>query len=895
MRSAAFPLLTDGAPRRATYRLQLRGEFGFEQAATIVPYLDTLGISDLYLSPILQAAAGSTHGYDVVDHSRLSAELGGPTGLDHLAEVARGRALGLTVDIVPNHMAIDGQANRWWWDVLENGPASPYASYFDIDWQMPEPAVLVPVLADRYGRALERREVKVRRDGGSFLTVYGDHELPLSPRSQDDFLARAAEMVESAPLRVVAEAFGALPHARITDAVAVMIRHQDKEQLRDSLATLCDSEPKVASAIDQELERINQDPDELDRLLRRQNYRLAYWRVGREELDYRRFFNIETLVGLRAEEEQVFADTHELVARLVREGKVSGLRVDHVDGLRDPEGYLQRLRRLVPASYVAVEKILHPGEHLREEWPVQGTTGYDFIARVANVLVDQTGEELVSKCYANLTGESALYSEVARKAKLQIMTEELAPEMDRLARLLQGICENHRRQRDRTRREVHEALRAVLASFPLYRTYVQPDRARREEDVDHVRAAIQDAREAAPETDPELLEFIGELVLLDWPGQAEAEFAQTLPQVSAPVMAKGVEDTAFYRYNRLVSLNEVGGDPGVFGTPLADFHAATAESAQRAPESMLALATHDTKRSPDVRARISLLSEIAAEWEAEATSWMTMTDGHASSAGPDYNIRYLLFQTLVGAWPISRDRLLGYMEKAAKEAKVYTSWTDPDADYDYSLRKFVSDVLDDEVFVSRLEGFLHDQQIVEMGRATSLVQTTLLLTCPGIPDVYQGTETWDHSLVDPDNRRLVDFSRLESELQAGQAWEGDALSRHGPADPAKVWLTGRLLDHRRRHPQMYSNGVYLELPVSGGAAPQLIAFSRGSVLVLAGRHLRRLAGNWGDTRVELPPGRWHPLVGPEGPAAGGDWPGDSAVPVSVLLGHGPLAVLESSI
>lgn len=879
--------------RRATYRVQLRSEFGFEAAAARTGYLSELAISDLYCSPILQAAAGSTHGYDVVDQSRLSSDLGGEPAFRRLAETLQRREMGLTVDIVPNHMAIDSRVNRWWWDILENGPSSLYASYFDIDWpgdsSRHEPTVLVPVLGDRYGKVLDNHEVRLSRDGGTFSIWYFDHELPLSPRTLDTLLGRASEANGSEALKALAADFGSLPHAAMTDPTTVSVRHEQKERLRDRLAALLETEPDMAESVDAEIEAVNRDADEMDRLLCRQNFRLAYWRTAREELDYRRFFNIETLVGLRVEESQVFADTHELIGRLVRDGAVQGLRVDHVDGLHDPEGYLQSLRRLAPGAYVVVEKILDQGEKLPSEWPVQGTTGYDFVTRVSNVLIDPAGEELMTSCYTRLTNEPASYAEVVRAAKAQIMTEELAPEVERLTRLLHTICEGHRQQRDRTRSEVQEALKAVLTAFPVYRTYVHPDRARHESDSAFVAEAVRAARDMVPQSDADLIEFIGELLLLEHPGGTETQFAQTFPQLSAPVMAKGAEDTAFYRYNRLVSLNEVGGDPAVFGRPLDDFHADTIDSARHHPQAMLTLATHDTKRSPDVRARISLLSELPDYWEEAVTTWMGVTDHHAGPQGPDYNARYLLFQTLVGAWPIETDRLVAYMDKAAKEAKVHTSWADGNPDYDYQLRKFVEATVGDDQFVREMRGFMGRQRIVELGRATALSQQTLMLTCPGVPDLYQGTETWDNSLVDPDNRRAVDYDRLAADLAATSAWSADCLAARydHAADPrAKVWLTARLLRHRQERPDLYDTAVYEPLPVEGDKAAHLIAFTRGRLVVLVGRHLWRLGGDWGDTMVELPAGRWAPVVGASPTTAG-------RVSVGAILGHGPVAVLDS--
>jgi (1->4)-alpha-D-glucan 1-alpha-D-glucosylmutase len=878
--------------RRATYRIQLTPDFGFRRAGLIADYLARIGISDLYTSPVLQATKGSNHGYDVVGHTQLSRELGGEAGFAEMVAALHRQGMGLTVDIVPNHMAIGGRVNRAWWDVLENGPASVYAAYFDIDWPgeqgRHEPTVLMPVLGDRYGRVLDERQVKLARKGGTFSVSYFEHELPISPRSIDSLIGAAGQASGSEELKALAADFGGLPHASLTDPATVKLRHEEKERLAGRLASLLASDPDLQAAVQEAVDAVNRDPDEMDRLLCRQNYRLTYWRVAREELDYRRFFNIETLVGLRVEDHRVFAETHERIGRLVAENDVDGLRVDHIDGLRDPDGYLQRLRRLAPHAYITVEKILAGEESLPADWPVEGTTGYDFLGRVTDVLVDQPGEVALTSCYSRMTGETGVYADVLRDSKHQILDDELAPEAERLTRILHRVCEGHRRMRDRTRGEVGRSLRAVLVAFPVYRTYVQPDRPNRPEDVAVVAAAVERAREVAPDADRELLDFIGELLLLEHPGSSEVEFAQTFPQLSAPVMAKGAEDTAFYRYHRLISLNEVGGNPGRFGRSLADFHAANGRAATEHPESMLTLATHDTKRGPDVRARISLLSELPDYWEDAVTRWLGLTDHHATESGPDYNTRYLLFQTLVGAWPIGQDRLGAYMAKATKEAKTHTSWADGNPDYDYSLIRFVEGVLDDEAFRREFLGFMARQRIVELGRASALTQQTLLLTSPGIPDVYQGTESWDDSLVDPDNRRPVDHGALASLLSSAERWPADALASHYDRafeGPAKIWLTARLLGHRRERPELYQEGVYEPLDVSGEKSDHLIAYHRGGVVVLAARHLWKLGGDWADTRVALPAGRWRPLIG-AGPETSG-----APLDVGAVLGHGPVAVL----
>jgi (1->4)-alpha-D-glucan 1-alpha-D-glucosylmutase len=759
----------------------------------------------------------------------------------------------LTIDVVPNHMAIDGRDNRWWWDVLENGPASRFSRYFDIDWEgEPEReghTVLVPILGDRYGHVLERLELTVARRGGSFEVEYYDHELPLSPKTYDTIL-------DAAGLRELAEEFGAIPRADVTDRLARHERHDRKEQLKERLRILCEADTESAIAIDVALKHLNSDPDRLDALLRRQNYRLVHWRVGREELDYRRFFNIENLVGLRVEDDEVFAAVHETTARLVDSGAADGLRIDHIDGLLDPEGYLHRLRRMAPDAYVVVEKILTGDEALPRSWPVQGTTGYDFIYQVNNLLVDPDGESGLTGCYSRLTGEPTDYVQVEREAKRQILREELAPELEKLTHQLLAICDEHRSQRDRTRSELRSALAELIVSFPTYRTYVHPDRAITESDRRRIGDAVAVAKQRLPVLDADLFDFIGDLLQLRWPAAAEAAFALTFPQVSAPVRAKGSEDTAFYRFLRLVSLNEVGGDPATVGRPIGEFYDWCTRTEADWPQTMLALDTHDTKRSADVRARINLLSEMPGEWETEATTWLELTDEHADRDSPDLNMRYLFLQTVVGAWPIETDRVLAYMGKAAREAKVHTSWSDPNEAYEAALGAFVQRSLDDERFVGKVETFLAEQRLVELGRVSSLAQTALQLTCPGVPDFYQGAETWDNRLVDPDNRRPVDFAALRDRPDA------------------KTRLIRTVLHHRGAHPEAYSGFEAL--------SEQVIAFARSGIVVVVPRHTAR-SDRWRQAKVSLPSGPWRGLL------TGADHTG--TVDVIELLGDHPLAIL----
>ena len=583
---------------------------------------------------------------------------------------------------------------------------------------------------------------------------------------------------------------------------------------------------------------------------------------------------------------------------MVSDGTLDGLRVDHVDGLADPAGYLERLRDATGGGYVVVEKILESGEELPSSWPVAGTSGYDFLNAVNQLFTDPAGETAMRSCYARFTGQTQDYAEVVCTAKLQVMRQSLAAEVERLTSLLARVCDRHRRERDFTRRELREVLREMIAAFPVYRAYPWPGRPVTKADREHVAAAVAGARQRRPDLDGDLARFVGELLTDDHPRGPEADFAVHFAQVSAPVMAKGVEDTAFYRYQPLVSLCEVGGDPGRFGGGPGEFHRAMAAAAERWPEAMLTLSTHDTKRSGDVRARIALLAELPFAWEEAVTRWAARNRQHKPAGWPDANAEYLLYQTLVGAWPIDAARARQFMAKAVREAKVHTSWTDPDPGYDEAVDAFVADILADEEFVADLEKFLYGQQLVERGRVSSLAQMTLLLTCPGVPDIYQGTEVWDLSLVDPDNRRPVNYAARERLLdELAGAGPEEALARADEGGP-KLWLIHRLLGHRLRSPGAYAPGSgYQPLEVSGTAAGHVLAFTRTGgqarapgLAVVVPRLVARLgggtwgAGAWGDTTVALPEGDWTDVLTGE-PLAGG------SVSVEALLRRFPVAVL----
>ncbi|HEY3834884.1 MAG TPA: malto-oligosyltrehalose synthase [Acidimicrobiia bacterium] len=840
---------------RATYRVQLHSEFGFDDAAAIVPYLVDLGVSHLYCSPYLQAVPGSTHGYDVVDPTRISDDLGGAGAHAAMTAALRDAGLGQVLDIVPNHMAADPH-NRWWWDVLENGPASRFAHFFDIDWEgsgdRSSYRVLVPVLGDHYGRVLEAGEFGLERDGGAFVVHYHEHTVPVSPRTLDDLLGAAARRAGSAPLGDLATEFGALPTARQVDRASVMERHDRKLALEAALRDVCAQDGAVASAIDEELVAVAHDPDRLDALLRRQNYRLAFWRTASEEIDYRRFFNIDTLVGVRVEDPDVFDATHRLALDLVADGTVDGLRVDHVDGLRDPRAYLDQLHERSAGVFTVVEKILEPGESM-PPWSVTGTTGYDFLHRVNDLFVAKANETAMTECYESFTGDTASWDEVMHTSKLQVMRDELAPETERVTELLATITDQYRRQSDHTRRALRDAVREFVAEYSIYRTYVETgsgadDGARRE--VARSVTAVQARR---PDIDTELVDFLGELAVGDHGGATETEFALRLQQLTAPVMAKGVEDTAFYRYHRLISLNEVGGSPGTFGRGIDAFHAETLATARDWPNTMLTLSTHDTKRSADVRARINVLSEMPAVWRAAVTRWGEHNARHLLDGAPERNTEYLLYQTLVGAWPIDADRVCACLAKSAKEAKVHTSWTAPVADYDAAVDAFARAVLADKWFVSDLERFLTEERVVERGRRNSLAQTAVLLTSPGVPDVYQGSELWDLSLVDPDNRRAVDYDERRRVLDAYRDADAVKALHDSESGAPKQWMTRRLLHQRRDDVHDRTRGVvrYEPLALRGARADDVLAYECRDLVVVVPRHG---CESWAGTTVELPPG-----------------------------------------
>jgi (1->4)-alpha-D-glucan 1-alpha-D-glucosylmutase len=876
----------------ATYRVQMRAEFGFDDAAAIADYLRDLGVTHLYASPYLQAGKGSTHGYDVLDHSQPNAELGGPDAHARLCQALGAAKLGQILDIVPNHMSIASpQQNKWWWDVLENGQSSRYAGYFDVDWNPAEAklrdTVLMPILGDHFGREVEAGHVKLSRTEGSFAFHYFDHSMPVAPRSLNDLLNEAASEVGSDELAFLADSFNNLPISTATDFDSVTRRHRDKEVLRKTLARLCAEKPEIGKAIDAVVDRINGSSDRVDALLDRQNYRLAYWKTAVQELDYRRFFDINTLISLRMEDERVFEDSHRLILKWVREGVLDGLRVDHPDGLRDPAEYFRRLNRAVPKGWIVVEKILEPGEPLPDGWPVAGTTGYDYLNRLGGIFIDQAGERPVTEFYAAFTGESVDYVAMVREKKLYVLKELFGSDVNRLVSQLSEVCEHQKRYRDYTRRDLSTMIREVIACFPVYRTYVQAEQGKvAERDIHDIDEAIAKAKANRPEIDPELLDFLRDLLTLKVTGDVESRFVMRFQQNTGPVMAKGLEDTVFYNFNRMVALNEVGGDPGRFGITVAEYHEACLETQRSWPTSMTTTTTHDTKRSEDVRARLSLLSEIPVKWAEAVERWAELNRRHKTGEAPDRNAEYLLDQILVGAWPIDADRANAYMLKATREAKVRTSWTEPNEDYEKALAKFVSSVLQDCAFLDELTSFV--EPLIEPGRVNSLAQALLKLTSPGVPDIYQGNELWDMSLVDPDNRRAVDYQsrrKLLAELK-GQLSPEEILKRSEEGLP-KLWVTTRALHLRKSRPELFGpEGTYLPIEASGAKAAHVVAYVRGGgCVVVAPRLPLKLGGDWGDTSIAIPTGQWANLLTGD-PVEGG------LMEVGRLLARFPVALLE---
>jgi (1->4)-alpha-D-glucan 1-alpha-D-glucosylmutase len=943
-----------------TYRLQFNRDFRFSEARDLVPYLTELGVTECYCSPYLKANPGSRHGYDICEHGRLNPELGSEADYEGFCSTVQAHGLGHIVDFVPNHMAADPRSNPWWRDVLENGPSSPVAGFFDIDWDPIKPElkdkVLLPVLGDQYGRVLERGELQVRLQDGALHLWYFDLDLPINPRQSPRVLGLHRDRLEREMtgdpalreyLSILTELHN-LPVYTEREPARIAERQREKEVARERLSRLLAESPRLRRHVDECLRQANGEPgtpasfDVLHDLLEHQAYRLAYWRTAADEINYRRFFDINELVALRMEVPAVFEAAHGLLWRLVSDGKVTGIRVDHPDGLLDPLAYFKRLQQLTGQPlYVVAEKILSPGESLNPDWRIAGTTGYGFLNMVSRLFVDPRHVQAMRRLYTRVTGRQESFEEVAYQGRRTIMLTALASELNVLAHAMNRLTERDRRSRDFTLNNCRTALREVVACFPAYRTYVNR-RGASDFDRETITAAIVDARRRNPLMEASIFDFLSDILLPassaeDPVAEERVRFAMKVQQFTAPVLAKGVEDTAFYRYNVLVSANEVGGHPGRLSASAAEFHEMNGQRLECWPLELLATSTHDTKRGEDARARIAALSEMPVAWSNAVGVWMRINGRNRLTLhgawAPDRNDEYLFYQVLIGCWPAEgshspiadrasadlTDRLVSYMDKAAREAKVHTSWIEQNPDYSKALVRFVRETLAGQTAPRFLAAFAPFQRrVAQVGMVNSLSQLVLKLASPGVPDFYQGTELWDLSLVDPDNRRAVDFAARQH-LLAELRPVLDRLAHETTVvrevqDLLADWTDGRIkllvttcgMRFRRQHRALLLDGAYTPLEPDGERADHVVAFARhddsGTLLVVAPRLVVPLvteerplpigADAWAATRIVLPPvtraARYRHVITGEWCETTSD---RSTLPVASALGTCPVALL----
>lgn len=894
--------LAGSEPRRiptATYRLQFNAQFTFREALRITDYLDELGVSDAYASPLFRAGPESTHGYDVCAYDELDPRLGSDEGFRAWTDRLKELGLGLILDVVPNHMGA-AQTNAWWWDVLEQGPASPYAGWFDITWQ---PAgvgwcdqVLLPVLEDHYEKVLEAGKLRiVFLEPAGFAVAYHNRRFPLSAQSRHEILRQARETASSIEWQSKPERSPELVH----DGRRTQRAPTDKALSNEAWVRV----PEFANQVELTLRRLNGvvgEPasfDALDYLLRAQHFRLAYWRTATQEINYRRFFDITNLVSMRVELPEVFQATHASVLRLINQGKISGLRVDHPDGLWNPRQYFARLRAAAGPVYVVAEKILMRDEPLAVDWAVDGTTGYDFLYRLNNLFIEPASADALENCYRRFTGCDKAFRDIAYESKRQVLQLSFGGELSQLAHRLRALAANTRAGFDLTVEALRDALSQIVAALPVYRTYVTETTVElAPAEAEWVREAARTARSRNAGSDEAALNFLEDVLLLGLPeGMSEAQrrdcrsIAMRVQQLASPAMAKGLEDTAFYRYFRLASLNEVGGAPETFGLSIDQFHQSNLMKLERWPHAMLATATHDTKRGEDLRARLAVLSELPDEWSRAVARWARLNadkkvpvDG---APAPDANDEYLCYQTLLGAWiPQAesadgladfRQRVQAYLLKAFKEAKTHTSWTEPNAAYEQAAESFVGAVLSnshDNEFLKDFKPF--QRRVAFFGRFNSLSQVLLKMTSPGVPDFYQGTELWDFNLVDPDNRRPVDYElrrQVLAQIKDHKARHNDdpmrfvtQLLADSDSGAVKLYLIWRALHFRRQHRALFQSGQYVPLTAEGERRDHVCAFarehSRSQAIVIAPRLPVRLASGketaplgevWGDTRLAL--------------------------------------------
>ena len=953
----------------ATYRLQLHRGFTFADATRVVPYLQALGITDCYLSPISKAAPGSDHGYDVIDPVLVNPELGGEEEFQAFVRSAQAHGMGVILDVVPNHMGIAKTLNRWWRDVLELGPSSRYATAFDIDWhpikRELDNKVLLPILGDQYGTVLESQEIELVYEDGAFMLRYGDHNLPLAPKTWTRILSHRLEQLvaegeQEMPileLQSILTGLKNLPGPDEQDPARIAERYREKEIIKKRLSVLMNESPVIRVFVRKNVRIFNGERgrsesfDLLDALLNEQSYRLASWKVASEEINYRRFFDINELAAIRMEEDAVFQESHQLLFQFVRQGIVRGCRIDHVDGLYDPGRYLRQLREMTTASsegsqaplFIVVEKILGKDEPLPETWPVQGTTGYDFLNQVNGLFIAGSNEKFFTYLYTKFLDRGDDYADLVYACKQLIMQVSMASEINVLGHQLNGISERDRRSRDFTLNNLTHAIREIIACFPVYRTYVTEDvQTVADRDRAYIHMAVARAKRRNPAITGQVFDFIRSILLKQRETRTKEDqdeqirFVMKFQQTTSPVTAKGVEDTAFYRYYRLVSLNEVGGELEQFGLSVEEFHKRMWERQVRWPHSLSASSTHDTKRSEDVRARINVLSELPQEWKLKLSRWSRMNrqhfKEHEGERMPDRNDEYLFYQTLVGVWPLEamgdeaygqfRARIQQYMQKAVHEAKVHTSWINPSPAYDHSVQAFVEAALERRPSNRFLEDFLPFQErIARYGLYNSLSQLVLKIAAPGVPDFYQGTELWSFHLVDPDNRGAVDYAIRSSmadelratieQLGADRAEFAQELFEQAHDGRAKIYTIMAGLEYRRQHPELFQQGEYLQLECGGSKKQHACAFARLShdqaLVAVVPRLVATLmpdskpppmgSAAWEDTWITAPPSPTlrefrfrHVLTGEIITAESLN--GRQVLPLARVLSHAPVGLLE---
>jgi len=936
----------------SVYRIELNPQVNFRSASKIIDYLSDLGVNALYCSPYFQTVAGSQNNYNITDATRLNAALGSEQDYENFCGALKAKGMGQILDVVPNHMGIQGGSNNLWMDVLENGPSSLNAYFFDIDWtpkkQELRDKVLIPVLGAQYGTILEAQEIKLSYDNGTFSIHYWDSVFPVDPQTYPIILEFGIESLKASldeqdetylELLSVITGLRNLPPRTVRDVVMMHERAREKEIAKSRLAALLDRSEVLRVYVDQRVALFNgikgdaASFDSLDRLLNEQAYRLSYWRVAAEEINYRRFFDVNELAAIRMEDRRVFDHHHELVLRLLAEGKLSGLRIDHPDGLYDPPAYFRNLQHarlcqkveealekrgavvdeetrvnirsvlLEPEFldykplYVVVEKILDRKELLPDGWSVHGTVGYGYLNNMNGLFVSPDAEKTLSDFYEKFSGQSIDLEELIYERKKYFAAFYMASEINMLAHQLNSLSEKNRRYRDFTLNNLTTALREVIACFPVYRTYIEPlSREVTESDQKYIHIAIEKAKSKHPALSPTILDFIKRILSLQTEDEFGVdrkwvrEFIMRFQQLSSPIMAKGVEDTAFYIYNRLLSLNEVGGDPSRFSVSSAEFHKANQDKSRKWPYGFLTGSTHDTKRSEDARMRLNVLSELPEEWKKHVERWTRLNKKHKTLVkgrlAPDRNTEYLLYQTLIAVWPdypleqdyqtVFYDRITSYLEKAVREAKVNTNWWNPHAGYEQAVRDFIMNILKATKKNLFLESFkLFQGRTASLGMFNSLSALTLKLGSPGVVDTYQGTELWDYTLVDPDNRRNVDFdlrrhlmSRVKKivALNVGRGSQVRELLRNRIDSLIKLYLLLQGLDARNRRNDLFLRGDYIPLPVEGAQQEHVVAFLRSYedevALVAAGRFFGSLdfkedelpVGKrvWTDTRIVLP-------------------------------------------